>query len=266
MRGRAILTIAGILLASSAWAQWNIQFVDNEGDAGRNCRVVNDLLGIPHVFYEADEHQLMHAAWTGSGWSLEHVLVLGEYISDGALDAALDRTGKWHLVVAEDNGIWGDLWLHYVTNATGSWTDTVLSAYINGVGTSYQFMAAIALDTAARPHIADYCSLTDQFEHRWKSAIGTWQQEPIESSTDIRGLSATVDPQNRVYVGYFKSGDMMMAHRDAAGVWGVNVVDAPGVTGEFCSLKLDRNNRVCISYYDATNGDLKYAIGTPSFK
>jgi hypothetical protein len=45
--------------------------------------------------------------------------------------------------------------------------------------------------------------------------------------------------------------------------WQVSTVDITGSVGDYPSIAVTPDNHVHIVYYDATNGDLKYATLTP---
>jgi hypothetical protein len=58
------------------------------------------------------------------------------------------------------------------------------------------------------------------------------------------------------------NGDLKVAHRAAVG-WVTETVDAPGNVGSAPSMAVDGLGFLVISYYDVTNGDLKFARGLP---
>jgi len=260
MKVRMAVTIAGILLASSAWAQWNIHTIDGTDDAGMNCKVVNDLTGTPHVFYVRhrtgyDPDLIMHGRWTGSGWQLEQVY--GQ-LGIGDIDAAIGRDGKWRLCCYES---W-DFYLHYVDNVSGVWTSRTLG----WAATSGYPTVAITVDTLNVAHIAAYNAVNDVLEHWWHlpAMRDSWRMATIDLGSSIRGVSMTSDGVGRSYVAYYNTGDLKMGRHDS--VWGTFTIDQAGDVGDYTSIKVDRSGGVHISYYDATSGDLKYAAGTPSFK
>jgi len=243
---------------TGAWAQWNTQFVDNEGNTGKHTKMVLDSNGRPHIFYVTDDVHYHHAWWTGLGWGLERLFSSPSAVNEAELDGTVDRNGNWYLCwIRRSHSPPTRSELYYSTNER----DTVLT----WIGDGEYYYVAIALDTSGFPHIVDYNSQTNQLEHWWKSSSG-WRMDTIESySPDIRRPSMVIDNQNHIYVAYYKSGDLKLAVRDGA-VWGTSYVDLTNDVGDYCSLKLDQTGRVCISYYDATNRDLKYAVGTPSLK
>jgi hypothetical protein len=44
-----------------------------------------------------------------------------------------------------------------------------------------------------------------------------------------------------------------------SGAWTTTTLDSSGDVGNYCDIAIDSNDRLHISYYDATSGDLKYA-------
>ena len=49
-----------------------------------------------------------------------------------------------------------------------------------------------------------------------------------------------------------------------SGSWANTTVDSVGTVGQYTSIAIDSNDVVHISYYDATNKDLKYATNMQS--
>ncbi|MFN2166471.1 MAG: hypothetical protein ACK2U9_09430, partial [Anaerolineae bacterium] len=79
--------------------------------------------------------------------------------------------------------------------------------------------------------------------------------------------SLALDSQDRPHISYFDVTDadqdarldLKYAYRAADGLFIRQTVDGWGDVGLFTSLALDDSDQPHISYYDATNGDLKYA-------
>ena len=265
MRVRIVAAIAGILLASSAWAQWNLQTIDNEFDAGLHSRMVEDSLGRPHVLYvthSGGNQNVMHTWWTGSGWQTEHVFdYYGQgysALSEDGVDCAIDRHGGLHACWTVNYWYNSDTYLYYATKVGGVWRDTKLDMS-DGRG---ERPATMAADTSGNPHIID-CHPTGRLQHWWMDSSGSWHVEQFQTGSNVPKPSMMIDSQNKVYAAYSRGGNLELAYRDGTG-WGTQIVDIGGSVGQFCSIKKDESGHVCISYYDATNGDLKYAVGTPT--
>ncbi len=73
------------------------------------------------------------------------------------------------------------------------------------------------------------------------------------------------DAKNEIVTGgYFNDGTRNNAQLCVWSNWNIETVDSTGNVGMFTSLALDSSNRACISYYDSSNYDLKYAGWTGS--
>jgi hypothetical protein len=115
----------------------------------------------------------------------------------------------------------------YATNATGSWVKST-------VASSGKF-ASLVVQTSNMAHLGYYKngSNGDLFYAKPSSTPGTWlSPETVDNSVDVDGNS---------------DGDLK------------DPVDIEIHVGKYNSIKLGSSNKAYISYYDVTNGDLKYA-------
>jgi hypothetical protein len=257
----AWLVVLSLAAVTCAWAQWNIQTVDGDKIAGPFCKVLSDSTGTPNIFYaqgsgSGGQNPIKHAQWTGSGWHFEQVTGNGPDLLGSNIAACMDKRGGWHL----SNGFPGGYtWnINYSWSAAGVWRDTTLNTgnQVNSV--------AIAADTGCFPHIVYQAN--GLLFHLWqvKVAPPTWSMDTIDIGSNLRRPAMVIDSLNHIYVAYYDAGDLKMAYFDG-NKWGTHIVDMQGGNvGDYCDLKLNSSGNVCISYYDATNGALKYAVGTKS--
>jgi hypothetical protein len=70
--------------------------------------------------------------------------------------------------------------------------------------------------------------------------------------------SLAVDGADRPHIACEANGDLLYVWHDGS-AWQVETADEQGVVGRYSSLALDGDGLPHVSYYDATNADLKYA-------
>ena len=93
-----------------------------------------------------------------------------------------------------------------------------------------------------------------------KTSGATWTTEAVDAPkifTDFYSRSLTVGTDDHPHIAY--GGDhLYYAFYDGTS-WNYETVDLSTGVGECASIALDSSGKVHISYYDSTNGDLKYA-------
>jgi hypothetical protein len=135
---------------------------------------------------------------------------------------------------------------------------------------------AIAVDSAGRPHIAYLDTINFHLKHARKTASGTWRIEVVDTSGVVGfSIALALDASDHPHISYHRSastiavGDLRYAKgacpdppSEAACTWtkqtvhaGVHSQTAAGNT----SLALDGAGNPNISYFDHTNGKLKWA-------
>jgi hypothetical protein len=230
-----------------------------------------DGAGYPHIGYYDDSHaDLKYIRWTGSAWITQTVDSggnVGQYTS-----LALDGAGNPHISYYDRTN--GDLKYARWTGSAGSTALTAgWSIQTVDSGGDVGSHASLALDAAGNPHISYYDDTNDDLKYaRWlalSEAEGTgsaWNIQTVDSGGSV-GLytSLALDTAGHPHISYYAfypAYDLKYA-RWAGSTWEIQTVDGAGDVGEYTSLALDSAGNPHISYYDKTNGDLKYAVGSP---
>lgn len=97
------------------------------------------------------------------------------------------------------------------------------------------------------------------------TTASSWSSTSVDQTADVGyDASLAVDGVGRVYLSYYDAtnGDLKYATCAAgcttAGNWQTTTVDQAGLVGRGSSLAVDGSGGVHVSYYDFTNGQLKY--------
>jgi hypothetical protein len=192
--------------------------------------------------------------WTLS--TLDSAGTVGQYAS-----IALDSANKVHIAYYDAT----DGYLKHITDAAGSWglpepVDT------NGdVGRN----ASIAVDSSDQVHIAYYDATNGDLKYA-TNASGLWMPTTVDSSGDVgQHTSIAFEGANKVHIGYYDVSNTALKYAACStsctvtSNWATLLVDNSSDVGQFASLVVDGTGTRHIGYYDASNGDLKYAESIP---
>jgi hypothetical protein len=230
------------------------------GGVGWGSSLVVDQNGIPKVSYcDFTNSKLKYALRGNDGlWlkqTLDNACSLLEGVGETSL--ALDASGNPHITY------WSVRTLKYAYY-DGSWHYQELNSSNGGdVGRGN----SLTRDQDGWFHVS-YVFCTDtpltnctlKYAHR---NLTNWVifNPPIDTVQPNGQTSIAVDDHGGVHICYRKDGDLKYAHNGSKGfsTWVTQTLDGGDLlVGEFCSLKLDPNGKPRISYFDRTNGDLKF--------
>jgi hypothetical protein len=241
---------------TNASGSWVIQTVDSAGDVGINTSIATDSNNKVHIsYYDATNDDLKYATNASGSWVTETV--------DNAAYAG------WFTSIATDSNnnvhisyLFMPTYLKYATNASGSWvTETV--DYAQTVPEPSSEYTSIAIDPYNKVHISYYDVGYLKYATGYPS--GPWDIQTVDSVGGM-GTSIAIDSYNKVHISYYDfGGDLKYATGYPSGPWDIQTVDSSVYVLLYfysivnTSVATDSNNKVHISYYDATNGNLKYA-------
>jgi hypothetical protein len=203
---------------------WYYQTLDSAGDVGQFPSLELDPSGNPHItYYDATNGDLKYIYYTGTGttsWSAPVVL-----------DSAGD-VGKYSSLVFSRNS----------------------ANCLTGVGFC--------------PFISYYDATNGDLKVIFKSTTNAWVANAIDSAGTVGQYSSMVmDYAGNLQVVYYDATNYDLKHATGvklATTWDFsgpkNIVDSAGDVGQWASLAVDVASNLHASYYDATNGNLKYAL------
>ncbi len=246
---------------------WNKGILDGPGNMGPFSSAKFNSLNEPYVaYYDLANGNLQFAYYYAGAWRYQTVdnstNDVGKYVS-----LAIDSQNRPHVAYFDETS--NELQYAYANWDTNNkvfvWA---LQPALDSAGDVGQY-ASLALDSSDKPHITYYDDGNDALKHAFKTPIDAWTTEFVDNPAAAVGKysSLVVYDPNTLYVTYYDetNGNLLFAQKNG-NIWTAGqIIDGslPAVdVGQYTSLTLDKTGMGHLSYYDVTNGDLKYATYT----
>jgi len=193
-----------------------------------------------------------------SNWDIEPVDSNG---TENLPSSALDSSGMPHVSYLNES----EWFVEYIYRNETGWS---IPQDVSNVTPYNRYRSSLVLDSLDKAHISfydvNYENTVGELRYA-TNASGDWEVEIIDSSGNAGCFcSIDLDSEDNVHIGYY---DVVYSElkyiTNASGAWVSVVVDnigrLQGINNNYISLDLDSSDKVHIGYYDANNGDLKYA-------
>ena len=306
-----IIIVLGLLIiggvSATEFGPWSLQTVASAGDVGQYSSIALNAAGNPAIsYYDQTNKDLNYASWDGSRWAITTVDRIGDVGKYSSL--ALDNSGKPRISYYDQTN--GDL--KYASWDGSRWVITTVDGTNYKKGSNWDgdhgrykdkfitvgMYSSLALDSSGNPRISYYDQTNGDLKYaswdgsRWviTTVDGTDYKEGSnwdgdhgryeDKSTNVGAYSSlALDSSGKPRISYYDqtNGDLKYASWDGSR-WVITTIDGTNykkgsnwdkdhgryedkfiTVGMYSSLALDSSGNPRISYYDQTNGDLKYS-------
>ncbi len=297
-RTHGVLKFARRHTSPDGTMEWWTETVDGAVTSGWFPSLVFGSDGNAHISYvDGTRLEVRYARRVGHGWQTEDVTGVGCTLKTSL---ALDSQGQPFIALADCNSTrvrllakapsWVEVQavdgaspslrihddhpsisfflhntnpteLHYLRSSGpyGYWTWTN-EAIPNTAGAD---VSSLAIDSAGTPRISFYSTTTRSLRMAKKTG-GVWSVETVDASTGDNGAgnSIALDSLGRPRISYLANGLPKVAEWDGS-AWRFDVADGAVEATSTTSLAADDAGNLRIAYFDAANGNPKYAISQP---
>lgn len=260
---------------SDANGTWYTQFIDTLGNIGKYSSIDVDSSDNVHIAYiDSDNSCLKYATNSSGSWVVETPPKVRTVRYSGYTSIALDSSDAVHISHWGGDPFYPGCmgYLFYTRKNLGSW---IGSEILEPVG----YYTSLAIDTSDKVHISftwascypDHLSTTCSCGYELgytTNTSGSWQlSSNFDNPLNLSWPSIAIDANDKIHISYGElvyEGNNIWAYNlkyasNSSGVWQYTRVDTTGSVGKYSSIAIDSNDKVHISYYDATNENLKYA-------
>jgi len=238
---------------TGSWVTW---VVDSAGDYDTGIAV--DANGKCHIVYDGTGGDLKYATNATTESGVSSMLESGAYSGlIGGDSIAIDSYGKVHISYFRAS----DLDLKYATNASGSWSTSIVG---NGgpIGFMPAYSASIGVDSDNKIHISCYDDASPDSIKYVTNMSGSWVVTTIATIGMAAGwkTSLAVDSNNKIHISYYDStNDALKYASNASGAWQTEIVDKSSGGVWDASLAVDKVNGNQVHMVYSSNSGFKYA-------